>query len=118
MIMKENLFSYGTLQLESVQLNTFGRTLEGYPDVLTGYKLTQIKIEDEDLIRSSGITHYQNIAYTGNSSDEVSGMLFLVSADELKQADEYEEDAYYKRVRVELKSGKTAWVFVSSGDDT
>jgi len=27
------LFSYGTLQLEAVQLSTFGRTLVGTPDV-------------------------------------------------------------------------------------
>jgi len=29
----ELLFSYGTLQLEAVQLSTFGRTLVGTPDV-------------------------------------------------------------------------------------
>ena len=45
--MQENLFSYGTLQLQSVQLNIFGRILEGVPDVLTGYKITLVKIEDE-----------------------------------------------------------------------
>ena len=31
------LFSYGTLQLESVQLSSFGRRLEGEPDAMTGY---------------------------------------------------------------------------------
>ncbi len=35
----ENLFSYGTLQSESVQLETFGRKLEGEPDTLPGYRL-------------------------------------------------------------------------------
>ncbi len=32
--MPELLFSYGTLQLEKVRLETFGRILKGSPDVL------------------------------------------------------------------------------------
>jgi hypothetical protein len=35
----EKLFSYGTLQYEAVQLDTFGRTLLGQKDVLLGYRL-------------------------------------------------------------------------------
>lgn len=38
------LFSYGTLQYESVQLSTFGRKLSGAADSLLGYKLEKIKI--------------------------------------------------------------------------
>lgn len=112
--MTENLFSYGSLQSESVQLNTFGRSLEGHPDVLTGYKPGLIKIEDEALIASSGMTHHMNIMYTGNQSDEISGIVFTIDESELKQADEYEEVSDYKRILVELQSGKPAWVFVSS----
>lgn len=32
----ERLFSYGTLQLEQVQLTTFGRKLDGQPDDMRG----------------------------------------------------------------------------------
>ena len=42
----EQLFTYGTLQLEEVQLETFGRRLEGRPDDLIGYRLVKITIED------------------------------------------------------------------------
>lgn len=35
----EKLFSYGTLQQETVQLSTFGRKLQGTADVLIGYHL-------------------------------------------------------------------------------
>lgn len=112
--MTENLFSYGSLQSESVQLNTFGRRLEGHPDILTGYKPGLIKIEDEALIASGGVTHHKNIMYTGNQSDEISGIVFTIGESELKQADEYEEVSDYKRILVELKSGKAAWVFLSS----
>ena len=112
--MPENLFSYGTLQSEAVQLNTFGRILEGYPDVLTGYKLTLLKIEDEAVIASGGMTHHKNLVYTGNQSDSISGFVFIVTETELKQADEYEKAADYKRIGVELRSGKTSWVFISA----
>ena len=116
--MAENLFSYGTLQSASVQLKTFGRTLEGYPDVLSGYKLTLVKIEDEAVIVLSGMTHHRNIVYTGSPSDAISGVVFMIKETELIQADEYEKVSDYKRIRIELKSGKAAWVFVSSNSHT
>jgi len=37
--MTEKLFSYGTLQIESVQLDSFDRKLIGQPDVLLGYEI-------------------------------------------------------------------------------
>ena len=110
--MTEHLFSYGTLQLPSIQLKTFGRILEGHPDILTGYKPGFVKIEDEAVVASSGMTHYNNLIYTGNNLDEINGIILMVSETELQQADEYEADADYKRIRVELTSGKTAWVFL------
>jgi len=42
----ENLFSYGTLQYESVQLSTFGRKLTGIKDTLIGYRLEMVEITD------------------------------------------------------------------------
>ena len=114
--MTAHLFSYGTLQSSSVQLNTFGRILEGEPDVLTGYIRTLIKIEDEAVIASGGMSHYQNIVHTGNTSDTIHGIVFLIKETELKQADAYEKTAGYARIRVELKSGKKAWVFADSNN--
>jgi hypothetical protein len=38
------LFSYGTLQLESVQRSSFGRRLEGESDAMTGYTQTLVEI--------------------------------------------------------------------------
>ena len=114
--MKDNLFSYGTLQLESVQLNIFGRILEGENDVLAGYKITFVKIEDEAVVAASGMTHYNNLTYTGNPSDEINGKVLKLTETELQQADEYEADADYKRIRVDLQSGKTAWVFLCTNN--
>ena len=49
------LFSYGTLQLEQVQLETFGRLLKGEKDILEDYKLTVIEITDPEVLRKSNL---------------------------------------------------------------
>jgi hypothetical protein len=40
-------------------------------------------------------------------------MVFEVSTDELLVADKY-EPANYKRVKVELDSGKKAWIYIAT----
>ena len=69
----ENLFSYGTLQTEAVQLATFGRRLEGKPDTLAGYSLTMIRIEDQNFVAMSGSADHRNIQFTGIPTDVVVG---------------------------------------------
>jgi hypothetical protein len=108
----ESLFSYGTLQTEAVQLATFGRRLEGKPDVLVGYSLTMIQIEDQNFVSLSGATHHRNIQFTGIASDFVEGMVFTVTTKELEKADAY-EPADYKRILVQLRSGRNAWVYLN-----
>ena len=110
----EHLFSYGTLQLEEVQLETFGRKLDGQPDALLGYRLAMITITDEAFVVKSGTANHRNLQFTGNSSDVLEGMVFKVTTSELEQADAYEPEGY-ERVKVELRSGINAWVFVYSG---
>lgn len=107
----ENLFSYGTLQLEKVQLETFGRKLDGEPDALQGYKLVMITIADQDFVIKSGTANHRSLQFTGNSADVVEGFVFEVTRNELEQADSYEPEGY-ERVRVQLRSGANAWVFV------
>jgi gamma-glutamylcyclotransferase (GGCT)/AIG2-like uncharacterized protein YtfP len=112
----ENLFSYGTLQLESVQLSTFHRTLEGSPDVLAGYKVSHIEITDPEVVAASGLTHHLMISFTGKESDIIQGVVLKVTTEELAQADEYEASDY-KRVSVILKSGRRSWVYVDANDN-
>src|SRR5690242_6574688 len=108
----EKLFSYGTLQQESVQLANFGRRLKGSPDVVTGWRLTAIEIKDPTVVGLSGLTVHK-ILMPGKSSDEVDGVVFEITPAELAAADSYETDAY-KRVKVQLVSGTEAWVYVSA----
>jgi gamma-glutamylcyclotransferase (GGCT)/AIG2-like uncharacterized protein YtfP len=110
--MKEThrLFSYGTLQTESVQLTTFGRKLTGSPDALAGYRLRMIQITDQEFVVTSGAEYHRTLEFTGNASDLVGGTVFSVTQQELEQADAYEPDGY-KRQRVTLRSGTEAWVY-------
>ena len=106
----ENLFSYGTLRLEDVQLATFGRRLEGKPDVLERYRLVIVRIEDQDFVVKSGSEYHRNVQFTGNASDFVEGVVFKVTQKELEQGDAYEPTGY-ERVQVKLRSGLDAWVY-------
>lgn len=111
----ERLFSYGTLQLEAVQLATFGRLLTGEEDALPGFAQTMVEIEDEEVVATSGQTHHPIVRFTGSPSDFVPGKAFAVTSAELRRADEYEVDAY-RRVAVTLRSGSQAWVYVDARD--
>jgi gamma-glutamyl AIG2-like cyclotransferase len=108
----ESLFSYGTLRLEDVQLATFGRRLEGRPDVLIGYRLVQITIEDKDFVAKSGTAEHRNLQFTGNASDFVEGTVYSVTMEELEKSDAYEPEGY-ERVLVQLKSGSNAWIYLN-----
>ena len=110
----ENLFTYGTLQLEEVQLDTFGRKLEGRPDVLPGYRLVTIRIEDADFVAKSGTADHRNLEFTGNASDFVEGIVFSVTREELEKSDSYEPEGY-ERVAVPLQSGTNAWIYLNRG---
>lgn len=109
----EGLFSYGTLRQEEVQLATFGRRLEGQPDSLPGYALKIIQIQDQSFVAKNGV-HHRNLQFTGIASDVVEGVAFAVTKQELAQADAYEPEDY-ERVRVQLRSGRDAWVYLQTG---
>ncbi|HSK71354.1 MAG TPA: gamma-glutamylcyclotransferase family protein [Pyrinomonadaceae bacterium] len=108
--MKENLFSYGTLQKEKVQLELFGRLLNGTKDILTGYKLSSIEIKDESFL-SKGEEKYQLTAIP-SKDDIIEGTVLEISEEELFLADKYEPDNY-KRIKISLKSGKEAWIYAA-----
>ena len=105
----QRLFSYGTLQLPAVQQATFGRLLQGQADALTGFRRTMVRIEDAQVVATSGEAYHPIVDASGDPHDRVDGTVFAISAAELAQADEYEVDEY-ERGRAELASGQRAWV--------
>jgi len=106
------LFSYGTLQQESVQLSTFGRLLRGQKDELPGFERSLVRILDAEVVAASGKTHHANVTLSGRNDSRVSGTVFEVTHAELAAADEYERPAAYERVTAVLASGRQAWVYV------
>jgi gamma-glutamylcyclotransferase (GGCT)/AIG2-like uncharacterized protein YtfP len=107
------LFSYGTLRQEEVQLTTFGRRLDGSSDFLIGFQQAMVEIKDRHVLETSGKTHHPIVKFTGRKSDQVPGMVFEITEQELANADKYEV-ADYKRVAVTLGSGAQAWVYVDA----
>lgn len=106
-----NLFSYGTLQKEQVQIETFGRILHGEKDILTGYKLNMVEITDPEVLRKSNQKYHPILRFSGDDKDEVEGVLFDVLNEEILRADEYEVDDY-KRIEKIFKSGKEGFIYV------
>jgi gamma-glutamylcyclotransferase (GGCT)/AIG2-like uncharacterized protein YtfP len=103
------LFSYGTLRQRDVQLATFGRKLEGEPDVLEGYVLSKVLIRNESVVATSGLAEHL-ILRPGEGAIE--GVAFAVTPAELEAADAYETDDY-ARIEATLKSGRRAFVYVA-----
>jgi gamma-glutamylcyclotransferase (GGCT)/AIG2-like uncharacterized protein YtfP len=105
--MDEFLFSYGTLQKETIQLQLFGRKLKGTGDILEGYTVSTIEITDENFL-SKGEDKFQQTLVPSN--DSIKGTVFEITEEELLLTDRY-EPSNYKRIKVELSSGKAAWLY-------
>lgn len=105
------LFSYGTLQNEQVQIETFGRLLNGEIDKLPAYKLDYVEITDPEVLRKSGQQFHPIIKYSGDVGDQVEGVLFEVTHEEILAADKYEVDDY-KRIETLFASGKTGFIYI------
>ena len=111
----ENLYSYGTLQQENVQKETFGRLLDGSQDILHEYRVGELEILDDEVIKTSGKRFHPILTFTGNEKDEVPGTVFKVTSSELLLADSYEVEDYVRKV-VLMKSGIKCWAYVGKID--
>lgn len=106
-----DLFCYGTLRHREVQLATYGRELDGVSDVLAGFALVPVAISDPRVVELSGKPVHTIACATGNPTDRVEGIVFMLGEDELAATDAYEDRAY-SRAEVELESGRRAWAYV------
>ncbi|WP_019927332.1 gamma-glutamylcyclotransferase family protein [Nocardia sp. BMG111209] len=104
------LFSYGTLRQPEVQRSVFGRELDGHGDEITGYELGETTITDPAVIATSGSDRHP-ILRPATTETGIPGTVFTLTDDELATADAYEVAAY-TRIRVPLRSGADAWVYV------
>ena len=107
----EYLFSYGTLRLPEVQMELFGRKLEGSEDQLPGFRIEAIMIRDEDFLATGGQS-LQKIAIPSQSDDSIEGLVLEMTEEELLKADAYEPEDYH-RIKVRLASGRQAWLYAA-----
>ena len=94
----EQLFVYGSLKKPIIQRSVFGRITKSFPDILQDFTRSKIMIEK---------IHPIILPRKGKF---VRGLVFSVSFRELRLIDEYETNLY-KRRRVVLRSGLSAWVY-------
>ena len=109
--MNHKLFSYGTLQLTKVQLETFSRILEGTHDTLIGYRIEDLEIQDESVKNLSDKAIHPIAIHTGDPNDQVQGMIYEISEEELAHVDRYEVSDY-RRVLETFHSSQKAWVYI------
>ena len=100
-----------------MQLAKFGRRLAGEPDAALGFATATILIDDPETVALSGTDRHLIMASTGDPEDAVEGMVFSLRAGELEAADAYEAEAYV-RDAVLLRSGRTAWAYISAAPDS
>lgn len=98
----EQLFVYGTLKCSAIQEKVIGRVVAGLEDVLEGYDISTIEIENETFP-----------VVVGKAGSSVEGLVLSVTSNELACVDLYETEAY-QRKKVMLRSGKECWVYASS----
>ncbi|WP_086030411.1 AAA family ATPase [Tenacibaculum holothuriorum] len=106
------LFSYGTLQLEKVQKETYGRLLHGKEDILKNYTVQNLEINNKEVLDRSGQKFHPIAIKTNQSKDKITGTIFEISEQELIETDKYEVDAY-QRVLETFVSGKKAWIYIA-----
>ncbi len=109
---KHLLFSYGTLQLEQVQQQSYGRLLIGSKDTLQGYKLEKLEITDLEVLITSSQQFHPIAIKTDQPYDCIHGVIFEITEQELLNTDQYEV-ADYTRVLETFISGKKAWIYIS-----
>jgi hypothetical protein len=107
----EYLFSYGTLQQENVQIAVFGKPVSGRPDAITGYDLVPVTISSQEAVAISGKAVHTTLVRAKGETAPIEGVVFHISADDLAAADRY-ESAEYQRIKVTLRSGIAAWVYI------
>ncbi len=103
------VFSFGTLQLESVQQALYLRAVPMQPDELRGYRVGRLRITDPAVIAASGSDIHP--ALVADEAGTVEGRVLELSEEELARTDEY-ESVGYERVEVVLASGRIAWIYL------
>lgn len=99
--MIEKLFVYGTLCQPDVQKKVIGRVVQPTIDNLLGFRKSTVEINGKV---------YPIIERDPNSTEEIAGLVLGIEEEDLPKLDVYETTAY-RREKVTLESGLSAWAY-------
>ena len=100
--MEHLVFAYGTLKEAEIRRELLNRNVPAVKDGLPGFILEKICLD--------GIL-YPIAVRDPYSKKTLHGEVFRVTLQEVRIIDDYESDAY-KRIKVNLNSGRKAWLYV------
>lgn len=104
------LFTYSTLLSEKVQIDFFGKVLNGINDVVKGYKLGVFQIINPEAISVSENDCHPIATPSKNPNDEVSGAVYEIPEEKLKIIEQcISEDCF--KTKVVTESGTQCWMY-------
>ncbi len=103
----ENLFVYGTLQQEKIQIDIFGKRVPGKKDILPGYEKYTIRIPE-----NAGGSSYPAIKPSLKNESKVKGIVLPIQEKDLILTDRYEGNSYFRK-KLKLESGISAWTYIA-----
>jgi gamma-glutamylcyclotransferase (GGCT)/AIG2-like uncharacterized protein YtfP len=105
------LFVYGTLRDADVQRALWGREVPLVPAELPGYRVDSVEIQNDVVVRLSGISVHRILIADPGAATPVAGFVLELDDRELAVTDAYEGDEY-RRVSALLRDGSRAFVYV------
>lgn len=110
---KHLLFSYDTLRSQDLQIQHYGRKLEGIDGALSGYTLKDSTINDVSMTEHSHTTTPQIAIKSKEKSDTLKGMVFEITGEELVETDKMAAPNS-NRILATTDAGVEVWVYVES----
>ncbi|MDX2065106.1 MAG: gamma-glutamylcyclotransferase family protein [Fimbriimonadaceae bacterium] len=105
------LFVYGTLRDADVQRALWAREAPLVPAELPGYRVDSLRIQNDIVVRLSGISTHRILVADPDAKTPVSGYVIELDDRELGITDHY-EGSEYRRVSATLTDGSRVWVYV------
>lgn len=110
---KHLLFSYDILNSQDIQLQIYGRRLDGMDDTLSGYTLKDSNLNGSKVKDNRTRTLSQHAIKTKDPKDKVKGMLYEITGEELVQTDRHILKNYH-RVLETTDSGAEVWLYMEN----
>lgn len=110
---KHLLFSYDTLRSQDLQLQHYGRKLEGIEDTLSGYTLKDSTVNGVSMNRNSNTNSPQIAIKSQEKNGKIEGMVFEMTGEELVEADKMAAPNSI-RILATTDAGVEVWVYVES----